>query len=290
MIIILKITQNDKHFPEKLKDIPNPPKQLFLEGNKDLLKETSIAIIGSRKSTKNGQKLAQKFAQELSAQNLVIISGMAKGIDGIAHKSTLDVKGKTIAVLGCGFNHIYPEENVPLYHEILKNGGLIVSEYPPETKPSYQQFLQRNRIVSGLSIGVLIIEAAHRSGTSVTARLAQEQGRKVFVLPHEIENMYGAGTNQLIRKGAILVTSTKEIINECEELSYKTLDNTTKKKIRKFATEDDKIVYELIERGFNQIDEISQNCNKPVSQIANIILLLEIEGYIEKTAEGYKCI
>ena len=290
MIIILKITQDDKYFPEKLKNIPNPPKQLFLEGNKDLLKEPSIAIIGSRKSTKNGQKLAQKFAQELSAQNLVIVSGMAKGIDGIAHKSTLDVKGKTIAVLGGGFNHIYPEENTPLYHEILKNGGLIVSEYPPETKPAYQQFLQRNRIVSGLSIGVLIIEAAHRSGTSVTAGLAHKQGRKVFVLPHEIENMYGVGTNQLIRKGAILVTSTEEIISEYEELSYKTSDNAEEKKIRKFATEDDKIVYELIERGFNQIDEISQKSNKPVSQIANIILLLEIEGYIEKTAGGYKCI
>lgn len=290
MIIILKITQDDKYFPEKLKNIPNPPKQLFLEGNKDLLKETSIAIIGSRKSTKNGQKLAQKFAQELSAQNLVIVSGMAKGIDGIAHKSTLDVKGKTIAVLGGGFNHIYPEENTPLYHEILKHGGLIVSEYPPETKPAYQQFLQRNRIVSGLSIGVLIIEAAHRSGTSVTAGLAHKQGRKVFVLPHEIENMYGVGTNQLIRKGAILVTSTEEIISEYEELSYKTSDNAEEKKIRKFATEDDKIVYELIERGFNQIDEISQKSNKPVSQIANIILLLEIEGYIEKTAGGYKCI
>lgn len=290
MIIILKITQDDKYFPEKLKNIPNPPKQLFLEGNKDLLKEPSIAIIGSRKSTKNGQKLAQKFAQELSAQNLVIVSGMAKGIDGIAHKSTLDVKGKTIAVLGGGFNHIYPEENTPLYHEILKHGGLIVSEYPPETKPAYQQFLQRNRIVSGLSIGVLIIEAAHRSGTSVTAGLAHKQGRKVFVLPHEIENMYGVGTNQLIRKGAILVTSTEEIISEYEELSYKTSDNAEEKKIRKFATEDDKIVYELIERGFNQIDEISQKSNKPVSQIANIILLLEIEGYIEKTAGGYKCI
>lgn len=290
MIIILKITQDDKYFPEKLKNIPNPPKQLFLEGNKDLLKENSIAIIGSRKSTKNGQKLAQKFAQELSAQNLVIVSGMAKGIDGIAHKSTLDVKGKTIAVLGGGFNHIYPEENTPLYHEILKHGGLIVSEYPPETKPAYQQFLQRNRIVSGLSIGVLIIEAAHRSGTSVTAGLAHKQGRKVFVLPHEIENMYGVGTNQLIRKGAILVTSTEEIISEYEELSYKTSDNAEEKKIRKFATEDDKIVYELIERGFNQIDEISQKSNKPVSQIANIILLLEIEGYIEKTAGGYKCI
>lgn len=290
MIIILKITQDDKYFPEKLKNIPNPPKQLFLEGNKDLLKEPSIAIIGSRKSTKNGQKLAQKFTQELSAQNLVIVSGMAKGIDGIAHKSTLDVKGKTIAVLGGGFNHIYPEENTPLYHEILKNGGLIVSEYPPETKPAYQQFLQRNRIVSGLSIGVLIIEAAHRSGTSVTAKLAYEQGRKVFVLPHEIENTYGVGTNQLIRKGAILVTSTQEIINEYEELSYKTSDNTAENKIRKFATEDDKIVYELIERGFNQIDEISQKSNKPVSKIASIILLLEIEGYIEKTAGGYKCI
>lgn len=287
---ILKITQTDKNFPEKLKNIPNPPKQLFLEGNIDLLKETSIAIIGSRNATKNGQKLAQKFAQELSLQGLTIISGMAKGIDGMAHRSTLDVRGKTIAVLGCGLNHIYPEENTTLYHKILKNDGLIVSEYPPNTEPAYQQFLQRNRIVSGLSIGVLIIEAGHRSGTSVTARLAHEQDRKVFVLPHEIENKYGVGTNQLIRKGAILVTSTKEIINEYEYLTYKTSNIREEKQKRKFVTKDDKIVYELIEKGFNQIDEISQKTNKPVSKIANIILLLEIEGYVEKTSEGYICI
>lgn len=140
------------------------------------------------------------------------------GIDTVAHRATLESKGYTIAVLGNGFNNIFPTENIPLYHEIIRKKGLILSEYPPEEKAKSKNFLERNRIVSGLSKGILIIEAMHRSGTSVTARLAKEQERKVFVLPHEIDDKNGVGTNRLIREGAILVTSVKEIISEFNEI------------------------------------------------------------------------
>ena len=143
------------------------------------------------------------------------------GIDTVAHKSTLKSKGYTIAVLGNGFNNIFPIENIPLYHEIINKNGLVLSEYPPEEKAKSKNFLERNRIVSGLSKGILIIEAMHRSGTSVTARLAKEQERKVFVLPHEIDDKNGVGTNRLIREGAILVTSVKDIISEFSEIKYK---------------------------------------------------------------------
>lgn len=143
------------------------------------------------------------------------------GIDTVAHKSTLESKGYTIAVLGNGFNNIFPIENIPLYHEIINKNGLVLSEYPPEEKAKSKNFLERNRIVSGLSKGILIIEAMHRSGTSVTARLAKEQERKVFVLPHEIDDKNGVGTNRLIREGAILVTSVKDIISEFSEIKYK---------------------------------------------------------------------
>lgn len=145
----------------------------------------------------------------------------------------MESKGYTIAVLGNGFNNIFPIENIPLYHEIINKNGLVLSEYPPEEKAKSKNFLERNRIVSGLSKGILIIEAMHRSGTSVTARLAKEQERKVFVLPHEIYDKNGVGTNRLIREGAILVTSVKEIISEFSEIKYKKIKIEKESKIEK---------------------------------------------------------
>ncbi len=145
---MLKISLEDKKYPKKLKSIKNPPKQLYLEGNIDLLNENIISIIGSRNATQNGKMLAQKFAKELVEQNIVVASGMAIGIDSSAHIGTLKQNGKTIAVLGCGFNNIFPEENIYLYKKILRNDGLIISEYPPDTIANSKLFLERNRIVS----------------------------------------------------------------------------------------------------------------------------------------------
>ncbi len=244
------------------------------------------------------------------------------GIDTIAHKTTLECKGKTIAVLGNGFNHIFPKENKSLYYDIIENGGLIISEYPPETKAKSQYFIARNRIVSGISIGVLIVEAAYRSGTSVTARLATEQNKKVFVLPHEIDDIHGVGTNRLIRKGAILVTSTKEIIEEYEFLEYRKVQkrkikNTkekAKEKVDKTVSKDNKEknnleiemqkkklkkeisnkkyqeIYNLITTQVININEIYKKTGIQLSEINQILFFLEIEGYIEKIAGGYRCI
>lgn len=145
---MIRITIESEKYPAKLRKIKKPPKQLYLEGNIELLNQNAISIIGSRNCTPKGKKLTEKFATELSQQGLVIISGMAKGIDTAAHRGTIEAKGKTIAVLGNGFHHIFPKENERLYKEIIKKGGLIVSEYPPETRPSSNLFLERNRIVS----------------------------------------------------------------------------------------------------------------------------------------------
>ena len=215
---------------------------------------------------------------------------MAKGIDSIAHKATINAKGETIAVLGNGLNYIFPEENVGLYKEIIEQGGLVITEYPPNTKASSQHFLQRNRIVSGISIGVLVIEAAYRSGTSVTAKLARIQNRKVFVLPHEIDDKYGVGTNKLIRKGAILTTSTKEIINEFEFLTYKNIQKRENKAKKKIIKKEYKEIYELIEEKEIGVDELCIRSNKTIKEINEIVFMLEIEGYIKKVAGGYKCI
>lgn len=294
VIVIIKITIENEKYPEKLRKIKNPPKELYLKGNTELLNKNIISIIGSRSCTENGKRLARKFATELSKQGLVIASGMAKGIDAQAHNATLEVEGKTIAILGCGLNHIFPKENRHLYHEILKNDGLIISEYTPDTQPNSKLFLERNRIVSGISIGILVIEAAFRSGTSVTAKLAKEQGKKIFVLPHEIEDKHGIGTNKLIRQGATLVTSTKEIIEEFEFLEYKKisniknkLENNMKKVIKNPEYQK---IYELIEKGEVNINEICRKSDRTIKEINNILCILEIEGYITKYMGGYKCI
>ena len=215
---------------------------------------------------------------------------MAKGIDTAAHIGALKQNGKTIAVLGNGLNYIFPQENKKLYNEILENDGLIISEYPPETEPASNLFLERNRIVSGISIGILVIEAAYRSGTSVTAKFAKEQDKKVFVLPHEIDESHGVGTNQLIRKGAILVTSTKEIIEEFAFLNYKEIEKTEERADKKIVNKEYKEIYELIANGVNTINEIYRKSNKPMSEVNRILFMLEVEEYITKTKEGYLCV
>lgn len=287
---MIKITIEDEKYPDKLRRIKNPPKQLYLKGNIELLSKNIISIIGSRNCTENGKKLSEKFASELSDQGIVVASGMAKGIDTVAHKATLKENGKTIAILGNGLNHIFPEENQKLYHEILENDGLIISEYSPETKPCSTFFLERNRIISGISIGILVVEATFRSGTSVTARLAREQNRKVFVLPHEIGDSHGIGTNKLIRRGAILVTSAKEIIEEFDFLSYKRIKKKNEKRKKKLENKEYKEIYELIANGTNKVNEIYKSSDKSIKEINNIIIMLEIEGYITRTAGGYVCV
>ena len=269
---IVKIKIGDEIYPEQLRKIKNPPKQLYLKGNIELLKQNCIAIIGSRSCTKNGENLTKKFASELSGQGLTIVSGMAKGIDAIAHRKTIDENGKTIAVLGSGLNYIFPKENEELYYDILKSGGLIISEYSPNVEPNSKMFLERNRIVSGISIGILVIEAMDRSGTSVTARLATQQGRKVFVLPHEIEDIHGKGTNKLIRKGATLITSTQEIIEEFEFLSFKEINDNKTKAIRsKIVKKEYQEIYNLIKNGASNINAICEESEKSIKDINNIL-------------------
>lgn len=304
--MINQLKYSDHEFPQNLKEIPNPPKTIYYEGNIKLLNTPIISIIGSRKCTKSGQAITRKFAKELVAQGITIASGMAIGIDAQAHLETLKQGGKTIAVLPSGLLNIYPEENKDLYKEIIKKDGLAITEYPNEKQAESKTFLERNRIVSGISIGILIIEAMHRSGTSVTAKYAIEQGKKVFAIPHEINNKNGKGTNELIRKGAILITKTEEIFKEYEFLEYKEkakkliklksskLEISEKKKIKTLEkkqcnNEEYKEIYNIINETPITIDELKEKTNKKISEINSILFMLEIEDYIEKTQGGYKC-
>ena len=175
----------DNNYPEKLKNIQNPPKQLYVLGDETILNGFSLAIIGCRESSEYGKKIAKNLSFKLTQRGIYIISGMARGIDTFAHISCLSAGGKTIAVLGSGFEHIYPKENIELLKEIIKGGGCIITEYEPNIKPIASNFPLRNRIISGLSDGVIVVEAREKSGSLITVDYALEQGKEVFSVPRK---------------------------------------------------------------------------------------------------------
>lgn len=280
---IIDIKSND--FPDTLRYIPNPPKRLYCEGNIELLHSKCFAIVGSRHCTDYGKKVTLEFSEKLSRANLTIVSGMAIGTDTFAHIGCLNSGGKTIAVLGDGFNHIFPAQNKKLYQQIINNGGLIVSEYPPDTEARSEYFLARNRIVSGLSIGTLVVEAAYRSGTSVTARLTKEQCKKLFCVPSDIYSSHGIGTNNFIREGGILTTSPNDIFCEydfLEKFVDKTADVPAKKLTNIFVPDEYKQIYNLISIKPISVDLISKKLNLNINELNSALLMMELNGYVKK--------
>lgn len=204
---------NDKEYPKKLKEMYDPPISLYYKGNIMILKNKCIAIVGCREATEYGKNAAKYFAYNLAKENINIISGLAKGIDSYSHIGTICAKGKTIAVVGTGLDTTYPKENKRLEDKIIETNGVIVSEYPLGTKPEKMNFPARNRIVSGLSDGVIVIEAKEKSGTLITVDFALEQGKEVFVVPGNINNINSVGTNELIKQGAKMVTTYHDILS-----------------------------------------------------------------------------
>ena len=208
------ISIEDNEYPELLRKIYSPPINIYIIGNKNILNNVNISIVGSRDMTFYGECVAKDFAYNLANSGFNIISGLAKGIDSCAHIGAINAGGKTIAVLGNGLDTIYPKENIELAKNILNKGGAIISEFPLGTKPEKMNFPMRNRIVSGMSNGVLVVEAKLKSGTMITVDFALEQGRDVFVIPGNINSKNSEGTNDLIKQGAKLVTYYEEIVDE----------------------------------------------------------------------------
>ena len=204
------ININEREYPQVLKEIYDPPISLYVKGNIEKLNNKNIGIVGCRECTTYGKKSAEYFYYNLSKQNINIVSGLAKGIDSYAHLGSLNT-GNTIAVLGNGLDMIYPKENLELANEIIKRGGTIISEYPCGTKPDKMKFPARNRIISGISSGIIVIEAKEKSGTLITVDFALEQGRDVFVVPGNINSINSVGTNDLIKQGAMLITTYEEV-------------------------------------------------------------------------------
>ena len=276
-IKIIKI--EDTNYPEHLLQIKNPPKQLYVLGDETLLNKQSIAIIGSRDCTQYGYEQAIYFAKELSKNNICIVSGMAIGIDSAAHIGAKSEAGKTIAVLGSGFNHIFPEENEELFYEILEEGGCIISEYEPNTEPNSKHFPIRNRIISGLSEGVLVAEAKSRSGSGITARLARNQNKKVYCIPSNVDSKNGVGTGRLIQEGAKLVLSPQDILIE---LGMNVIENKISEQKNIKVDKQYKEVYETLTRIPINVNEICKRTGKNIIEVNTTLTMLELQGIIKQ--------
>ena len=278
-IIRTLIEYSSDMYPERLRDITNPPSRLYVEGNPEILNEVGIAVIGSRTNTQYGEKMCKKFVKKLVEYDVNIISGLAYGIDSIAHKACLKKAGKTIAVLPCGLDNIYPKENKQLAEAIINNGGAVISEYENNVKVDSKKFLERNRIVAGLGIGTLVVEAGYRSGTSVTARYTEEAGKPVFCIPSSLENIKGKTTNQLIQDGAKLVTEAEDILIYYPNITF-SLRRTEAKKIYIDIPTDLIDVYKVINNIPQDVNEISRKTELSISDVNYKILMLQLEDKI----------
>lgn len=266
-------------YPEQLRKIKNPPSRLHAIGNVELLKEFGIAVVGSRKNTQYGERMCKTFVKDLVNYNINIISGLAEGIDSIAHITCLKNSGKTIAVLPSGIGNIYPAKHRELANEILMNGGLILSEYEENIKADSEKFLERNRIVAGLAKGTLVIEGGIRSGTSVTARYTMEDENPVFCIPSSIENSKGITPNNLIKKGGHLVTEIEDILACFPDIKFV---SRIKKKVDICieVPENLRDIYKVIDCTPKDSDEIARVLKKPISEVNYKLMLLQLEDKI----------
>lgn len=275
----------EKDYPELLKQIPDAPVVLYCKGDSRLLSEKNkIAVVGTRHITRYGREITEMFTSELARQGLVIVSGMAFGVDGVAHKVCLESHGKTIAVLGNGVDLPYPRENQKLYEDIIDSRGLIISEYPPGTPPSVGSFPARNRIVAGLSWGVLVTEGAQDSGSLITANFALEFGRKVFAVPGPVTSSLSAAPLKLIEKGAKLVVDAGDVIRE---LGIKPHELPNNKQKFDSLSKDEKKIIELIENESLPFDEIGRKLKIDSSQLATILTMMEVRGLIKSSGGNY---
>lgn len=279
---------HNSEYPEKLKKIKDSPKKLYFLGNIELLFKDSFAIVGTRNPTEYGRKICKEFSKEFALRNIPIISGMALGIDEIAHKTTLDFECETIAVLGFGIEYAKSCKNNKVFNEIIEKNGLIISEYGKNEMIKKENFPKRNRIISALSEGVLVIEAPYRSGSSITARYSREYEKKVFAIPGRIGDSKSVGTNNLIKKGAILVSDINEIVNTYPQFVNKKRKTIVEKvKFHKLNKELNNII-EVLKFEPKTIDEISEKTKESIENIYEKIFELEVEGIIEEEFGFYK--
>ncbi|MGN0394088.1 MAG: DNA-processing protein DprA [Coprococcus sp.] len=281
-------------YPKQLMNIPDAPMLLYLKGNIGLLNEIddiAIAVVGARKASAYGRNNAYRFSYDMAERGICIVSGLASGIDGMAHKAALDAEGRTIGVLGCGINICYPKENYSLYERMSQN-GLIISEYGLDVPPDAYRFPLRNRIISGISRGVLVVEAREKSGSLITADQALEQGRDVYVIPGRINDENSRGCNNLIKQGAACVTVPDDIILNITDYKKTDKDNKAdlllkKRTSKKNLAPDEKMVYSCVRLEQRHIDDICSEIDMAVSDVVEILFSLEQKKMIRQTMRNY---
>ncbi len=279
------LTIEDSGYPAVLKEILEPPLVLYVKGQPEILGWAAVAVVGSRKPSGYGRVMSEKLAGDLAAAGLVVVSGLARGIDTCAHKGALRT-GRTVGVLGSGLDVIYPGENRMLAEKISENGA-IVSEFPLDSGPAGYHFPLRNRIISGLSLACLVVEASRRSGALITARLALDAGREVMALPGPVTSELSSGTNFLIKNGAKLVETAVDVITELpfpwREAALSLVMDRIQKKIELEGRE--KLVYEAIpEKDLIHIDELSDKIQMPVAELMTVLLALEMQELVVQEA------
>lgn len=301
------ITIDDSKYPNLLKSIYAPPPILYAKGNVDLLSSVQFAIVGSRNPTKSGEQTAYDFASYLSQAGMVITSGMALGVDAASHQACIDHQQATIAVIGTGIDRIYPARHKELAHQIA-NTGLIISEFPLGTAPNKSNFPRRNQLISGLSVGTLVVEAALKSGSLITAQSALEQGREVFAIPGSIHNPLARGCHHLIKQGAKLVESAQDIVEEISpllisaaslnlnpqdgiesQLQNNNNNNNSKNKNKETSNEsvqEKQGILAFIDYEPISLDELSERSQLDISEVNVQISLLELEGKINHYPDG----
>ncbi len=290
---------DDLHFPQSLKNIKNPPQELYVKGNVDCVNMPCVTVVGSRNMSEYGKKMTKQIVEELTNAGVCIVSGLAVGIDTVAHETCLENGGKTIAVLGSGLNKVYPVENTNLFNRIINSGGCVMSEQLPNEEAKKVYFPARNRIVSGLSLATLVIEAAYRSGTSITAKFAFEQGKKVFCIPNSVGSKNSYGTISLIKRGATMITNGKEIlyslgiIDKPEDYD----EFIEQQKINKQKALEDEQLQDLDEEAKKIYQYIKQNSvantevmctelNMNIQDINTYATILELKGLISSIPGG----
>ena len=283
------IARGDENFPELLEQIPRPPERLYIKGDPGLLHMPALAIVGSRNPTQAGARNAFEFARHLGAAGFCIVSGLAEGIDTAAHRGALDAGAATVAFLGHGIDRVYPSANKELAHEIAAHGALV-SEFPLGTHPHKTLFPQRNRLISGVSLGTLVVEAARRSGSLITARYAGDQGREVFALPGSIHNPLARGCHKLIRQGAKLVETAEDIVNELAPLSSHLLQNSLESTNNDDLPVHDDDEYRQLKKYLSHdpisIDELAEDSGSTIDQVSSMLLILELQGEVESLSGG----
>lgn len=278
------LTLEDADYPEQLKEIADPPPLLFIKGNKDLLRRPQIAMVGSRNPSNLGVKTALEFAQALAEAGFVVTSGMALGIDAASHQGALNVGGFTVAVAGTGLDRVYPACHKQLATEIAATGALV-SEFLPGTTAKAGHFPRRNRIISGLCQGLLVVEAAQQSGSLITARLALEQNREVFAIPGSIQNPLARGCNALIRQGAKLVETVEDIFEELGQFNQ--IYNPVETQIEQTGLDlEQQNLLKLIPYSPITVDNLVQDSGYAVEVVSSMLLVLELQGYIAAAPGG----